>query len=239
MDINSNYQNGVLSYDRINQKITDGSGATPKLHRTTPLGGGAKRAFDVLVAVAALCIAAPLMIATSVAIKVLDGGPIFFVQRRIGFAGRSFPCLKFRTMEVNAEEKLKQYLLAHDGAAAEWNISRKLKRDPRITFIGNALRRTSIDELPQLFNVLLGHMSMVGPRPVVAEEIQYYGNDAQTYFSARPGLTGAWQISGRSDVSYPERVQLDCGYCNQWSFAKDISIVMKTVPILLMRRGSY
>jgi exopolysaccharide production protein ExoY len=239
MDINSNYQNGVLSKRRINHKITDIGTAAPKLHRTTPLGGAAKRVFDVMVALVALCIAAPMMIATSAAIKLSDGGPIFFVQRRIGFAGRSFPCLKFRTMQVDAEEKLKQYLLAHEGAAAEWDSSRKLKRDPRITFIGNALRRTSIDELPQLFNVLLGHMSMVGPRPVVPEEIQYYGNDAVTYFSARPGLTGAWQISGRSDVSYPERVQLDCRYCNQWSFAKDVSIVVKTVPVLLMRRGSY
>jgi exopolysaccharide production protein ExoY len=239
MDINSNYQNGVLSYVRINQKIIDAGSATPKLQRTTPLGGAAKRAFDVLVALVALCVAAPVMIATSIVIKLHDRGPIFFVQTRIGFAGRSFPCLKFRTMEVNAEEKLKQYLLAHDGAAAEWNSSRKLKRDPRITFIGNALRRTSIDELPQLFNVLLGHMSMVGPRPVVPEEIQYYGSDALTYFSARPGLTGAWQISGRNDVSYPDRVRLDCLYCSEWSFAKDILIVVKTVPALLMRRGSY
>jgi exopolysaccharide production protein ExoY len=239
MDINSNYQNGVLYYDPINQKFTYSSGEMPKVQRTTPLGGGAKRAFDVLVALVALCIAAPVMIITSIAIKMLDGGPVFFVQRRIGFAGRSFPCLKFRTMEMGAEEKLRQYLLAHDWAAAEWHSSRKLKQDPRVTLIGGALRRTSIDELPQLFNVLIGHMSMVGPRPVVADEIQYYGGDAQAYFSTRPGLTGAWQISGRSDISYPERVQLDCRYCNHWSFWRDVIIMLKTLPILLMRRGSY
>jgi exopolysaccharide production protein ExoY len=239
MDINSSYHNGVLASERVNHNTSETTVAAPKLHCTTPLGGGAKRAFDVLVALAALCIAAPVMIATSIAIKMLDGGPIFFVQNRIGFAGRSFPCLKFRTMEVGAEDKLKQYLLAHDWAAAEWNSSRKLKRDPRITLIGNALRRTSIDELPQLFNVLIGHMSMVGPRPVVADEIQYYGGDAQAYFSTRPGLTGEWQTSGRSDLSYPERVQLDCRYCSRWSFSKDLFIMLKTLPILVMRRGSY
>lgn len=239
MDINSNYQKVVLSNDAITRKFTYPGNQIPKVQRITPLGGGAKRAFDVLVALVALCVAAPVMVITSVAIKLLDGGPVFFVQQRIGFAERSFPCLKFRTMEMGAEEKLRQYLLAHDGAAAEWQSSRKLKRDPRITLIGGALRRTSIDELPQLFNVLLGHMSMVGPRPVVAEEIQYYGGDAQAYFSTRPGLTGAWQISGRNDISYPERVQLDCRYCSQWSFSKDVMIMLKTLPILLMRKGSY
>lgn len=239
MDINSEYPNSLLSYRILTTNNPDIDYLPPKEYKITPLGGAPKRAFDLLVAAVALCVAVPVMLATSIVIKMLDGGPVFFVQNRLGFAGQSFPCFKFRTMEVGAEEKLMQYLLVDVGAAEEWKSTRKLKRDPRLTLIGSALRRSSIDELPQLLNVLLGHMSMVGPRPVVAEEIQYYGGEAEAYFSTRPGLTGEWQISGRNDLSYAERVRLDYQYCTRWSFTNDLLILLKTLPIILLRRGSY
>ncbi len=142
-------------------------------------------------------------------------------------------------MKIDAELRLQEWLLKNPVAAEEWNATQKLKYDPRLTPIGKSLRRSSLDELPQLFNVFRGEMSLVGPRPVVAEEVPRYGRDIAHYYSVRPGLTGAWQVSGRNDVSYTERVRLDTEYCTTWSFTKDLTIMLKTLPVLLSRRGSY
>lgn len=172
-------------------------------------------------------------------VKLQDGGPILFVHQRIGFQGRMFGCLKFRTMCCNAEARLDQYLHANPQAALEWKTTQKLKTDPRVTVAGSVLRRLSFDELPQLINVIKGEMSLVGPRPITADELRRYGRDAVYYLAVRPGLTGAWQVSGRNDVSYEERVRLDTDYCKTWSGAKDMNIMLRTLPVLFFRRGSY
>jgi exopolysaccharide production protein ExoY len=142
-------------------------------------------------------------------------------------------------MVPNAAEVLDRYLASNPEAAAEWQLARKLKTDPRITPLGSVLRKSSVDELPQLVNILKGHMSFVGPRPIVTEEIEKYGQFFASYEKARPGLTGPWQISGRNDVSYHERILLDHDYAQNWSFSKDIAILVKTIPAVLKSRGSY
>ncbi|WP_327791304.1 sugar transferase [Rhizobium herbae] len=203
------------------------------------VGGAYKRILDMAVSGAAIVLLSPILATVAIVIKLCDGGPIFFMHQRIGFGGQPFTCLKFRTMSVDAEARLREYLLANPLTAEEWNASQKLKKDPRLTAIGGSLRRSSIDELPQLFNVLRGDMSLVGPRPVVADEMARYGRDVSYYLSARPGLTGAWQVSGRNDVSYAERVRLDVEYCETWSPMKDVLIMLRTIPALFSGRGSY
>ncbi|TCL66376.1 exopolysaccharide production protein ExoY [Rhizobium sp. BK251] len=187
----------------------------------------------------AIVLLSPLFVAAAIAVKLCDGGPILFKHERIGFGGQPFLCLKFRTMTVDAEAILGNLLHSNPEAAEEWNATQKLKKDPRLTSLGRALRRFSIDELPQLINVLGGEMSLVGPRPIVADEVVRYGRDFTYYLSARPGLTGAWQISGRSDAPYSERVRLDSEYCATWSPTKDLLIMLRTIPFLLSGRGSY
>jgi exopolysaccharide production protein ExoY len=166
------------------------------------------------------------------------GGPIIFSHRRIGHNGVAFNCYKFRTMIRNSDEFMRQYLAVNPDAAHEWATTRKLKRDPRVTALGNLLRRSSLDELPQFINVLRGEMSCVGPRPIVPEELKFYGASTSEYLRARPGLTGAWQVSGRSDTSYKERVALDCKYVREWSLRTDIVILLKTIPAAVASRGS-
>lgn len=150
-----------------------------------------------------------------------------------------FPCLKFRTMVNNNEELLEKYLAANPAERAEWLATRKLRNDPRITPFGAFLRKSSIDEIPQLVNVVLGHMSMVGPRPIVPSETVYYGQNYADYIRVRPGLTGLWQVSGRSDADYVKRVQLDALYVANRSFVGDLVIMVKTIPAVLNARGSY
>ena len=198
-----------------------------------------KRALDVAASSVAVVLLAPLLATIAITVKICDGGPVLFRHRRIGCGGRTFECLKFRTMKVDAEARLQEWLLQNPLAADEWNATQKLRNDPRLTAVGKSLRRSSIDELPQLFNILRGDMSLVGPRPVVAEEVPRYGRDIAHYYSVRPGLTGAWQVSGRNDLSYAERVRLDAEYCTTWSFTKDLVIMLKTVPVLFSGRGSY
>jgi len=171
-------------------------------------------------------------------IRTGDGGPAFFKQARIGRSGKSFRCWKFRTMACNADEALQRLLAADPVAAQEWAESQKLTRDPRITPVGAFLRRSSLDELPQLFNIILGDMSFVGPRPIVAAERERYGEAFTHCFSVPPGLTGLWQISGRSDCSYATRVLLDSQYASEWHLMLDAKILVKTVPAVLMQRGS-
>lgn len=204
-----------------------------------PLGGLHKRAFDLVVAGGALVALSPVIGAAALAIRLQDNGPAFYGQQRIGRDGKPFKCLKLRTMVVDADAALQAHLEADPQAAREWAETRKLKRDPRITRLGQFLRKSSLDELPQLINIVRGEMSIVGPRPVVADELDYYGPDRRHYLAARPGLTGLWQISGRNDVSYESRVRLDVSYVQNWSLRSDIAIVGRTIPAVLRVRGSY
>lgn len=198
-----------------------------------------KRTLDVTASLIAIVLLSPVLASVAIMVKICDGGPILFRHRRIGYGGKTFECLKFRTMKTDAELRLQEWLLNNPVAAEEWSATQKLKYDPRLTPIGKSLRRSSLDELPQLFNIFRGDMSLVGPRPVVAEEVPRYGRDIAHYYSVRPGLTGAWQVNGRNDVSYAERVRLDTEYCTTWSFTKDLTIMLKTVPVLFSGRGSY
>lgn len=198
----------------------------------------AKRWMDVSVALLAIIALAPLMVVIAIMIRRGDGGPALFRQIRVGKDGRRFACLKFRSMVRDAESALQRHLATRPEAAREWAENQKLANDPRVTGLGNFLRRSSLDELPQLFNVLAGDMSLVGPRPIVPAECSRYGEDLKFYLAARPGITGLWQVSGRSDCSYPERVALDVAYAKNWRLTTDLVIVFRTVPAVLLRRGS-
>ncbi|MEN3794740.1 sugar transferase [Fulvimarina sp. MAC3] len=207
--------------------------------RSAPYGGWLKRVIDISLAVCGLLLISPLFFLAAIAVKLADGGPVFFSHQRVGFNGKSFGCLKFRTMRTDAKERLQDYLDSDPLIREEWAATQKLKNDPRLTPIGHVLRKSSIDELPQLINIIRGDMSLVGPRPIVTEELKKYGSLASLYLSARPGLTGLWQVSGRSDTTYDQRVRLDANYLSQWSFANDTGIILKTVPALFAQRGSY
>ncbi len=202
-----------------------------------PIPRIAKSTADILVALALLVITAPFLLAISFAIR-LDGGPVLFRQLRIGVAGRPFYCLKFRTMIVDADRKLEAALAGSAELRAEWNTHRKLRDDPRITRVGRFLRKTSLDELPQLINVLRRDMSLVGPRPIVASEVPLYGDHIAQYYATRPGLTGLWQVSGRSNTTFERRVQLDVWYVNNWTFWHDIVVLLKTIPAVFKRQGA-
>lgn len=207
--------------------------------RTGPVGGSLKRGFDVVVAATGLVVLSPVLAVLALAIRWGDGGPATFSHTRVGYRHRPFRCLKLRTMVVDDGAVLDRHLRENPAAAAEWAATRKLKDDPRVTRLGRFLRTTSLDELPQLVNVLRGEMSIVGPRPVTEAEIEFYGAAGPTYLSALPGLTGLWQVSGRNDVSYQTRVALDVSYIERWSIWRDIRIVLLTVPAVVLSRGSY
>ena len=207
--------------------------------RPRSVGGGVKRGFDVAAALTAILMLLPMFCLVALAIKLWDRGPVFYRHRRIGLGGSSFDCLKFRSMVVNGDEVLSRHLAASRAAAREWEETRKLKDDPRVTPLGAGMRKTSIDELPQLLNILRGEMSFVGPRPIVTAEVPKYGDAIHHYLSARPGLTGPWQVSGRNDVDYTTRVALDRGYVEDWSFWRDVSIIAKTARVVVTARGCY
>ena len=197
-----------------------------------------KRVFDVVGALGLIVLFLPLMAVVYALIK-LDGGPAVFAHARVGANGRRLKVLKFRTMVQDADTVLAE-LLARDAAArAEWERDFKLQNDPRITGVGRFLRRSSLDELPQLFNVLAGSMSLVGPRPIVHAEVSRYGAAIADYYRCKPGLTGLWQVSGRNDVSYAERVALDSLYVRSWSFWADIWLMFRTVGVVINRSGAY
>jgi exopolysaccharide production protein ExoY len=204
-----------------------------------PLGGSIKRIFDVIASLTAIVFLSPLIALVCVAVYVEGQGPVLFRQRRIGFKSQEFTCLKFRTMAVDAQDILQEYLANDDDARREWQLSRKLRNDPRITTLGRFLRRSSIDELPQLFNVLVGHMSIVGPRPIVADEVALYREHFCDYTTARPGLTGLWQISGRNTTSYPQRVAYDVEYVRNWSLTGDVRIMCATIMHIWEGEGAY
>lgn len=203
------------------------------------VGRASKRAVDIVMATTALVLLSPLMLIVALIVKLSDQGPVFYSHTRIGYGGAAFGCLKFRTMKTDAAAQLAELLRANPASRAEWETTRKLKNDPRITAVGDILRKSSIDELPQLINILRGEMSVVGPRPVTAEELARYGEHVTSYMAARPGLTGQWQTSGRNDVSYEYRVALDVQYIRDWSLTRDFIIIAKTVPALFSQRGCY
>jgi len=198
--------------------------------------GAAHRAFDLALATACLMFLWPLMLATALFVRLSGPGPIIFRHVRVGRDGMPFVCFKFRTMNKQAEELLTELLGTCGTLRHEWQSNQKIRRDPRVTRIGHLLRRYSIDELPQLFNVLRGDMSMVGPRPIVEAEIDRYGANFADYCRVKPGITGLWQISGRNCLSYERRVELDSLYARGRSLRGDMGIVVRTVPVVL--RGS-
>jgi Undecaprenyl-phosphate galactose phosphotransferase WbaP len=197
-----------------------------------------KRAFDILVSGILIIMLSPVLITLTVLIR-RSGGSAFYGHPRVGQDGHLFKCLKFRSMRPDADKVLKQLLASDPVAKAEWDKDFKLKNDPRITPVGHFIRKTSLDELPQLFNVLKGEMSLVGPRPVVQDELERYGSAAVFYLEAKPGITGLWQVSGRNDTTYAERVSLDSWYVQNWSLWYDIAILFKTFDEVFNRRGAY
>ena len=206
---------------------------------TAPVGLSAKRIVDIAIALSAIVLLAPLLIICFAATVLSSPGPALFRHRRVGFNGTSFDCLKFRTMVTDAPDRLRQLLESDPMAAAEWAANRKLQYDPRVTAIGAILRKSSLDELPQLFNVLRGDMSTVGPRPVTEEELVRYSSSVGAYLACRPGITGLWQVSGRSTVTYDKRVACDTFYALNWSMALDAKILIVTIPSLLLSDNAY
>ena len=204
-------------------------------------GALAKRLFDVAFSLTVLIVFAPVYLLLIGLIALSSRGPIFYVQERIGKNYKPFGCIKFRTMIRNADEVLLEMMETSPGLRQEFKSNFKLRRDPRITRIGRFLRITSLDEFPQFLNVLKGDMSVVGPRPVVTEELERYGNYADRVFSIRPGITGLWQVSGRNDIPYPRRVQIDVYYVNFRSFLMDLWIVSRTIGVILFPKdnGAY
>ena len=197
------------------------------------------RALDLFIAVAVIVFTAPLLAALAIMIKLHDGGPAVFGHSRIGRRGRSFRCYKFRTMVVDADARLQALLATDPEARREWELDRKLRNDPRVTPVGAFLRKSSLDELPQVFNVLRGEMSIVGPRPIVAAEAVRYGASFRQYCAVRPGITGLWQVSGRNNLPYHRRVALDRLYARSKCLSVDVKILVLTIPAVLSRNGSY
>lgn len=198
-----------------------------------------KRAMDIAVAVVLGVLALPLMVVIAAAILLESGGPVLFGHMRVGKGGRRFRLWKFRTMVVDGEEVLRRHLSGDPVRAREWALTHKLRNDPRVTRVGRLLRTTSLDELPQLWNVLRGDMSMVGPRPVVDEELNRYADAASLYLRVRPGLTGLWQVSGRNDTTYKQRIEIDKHYIRRWSPALDALVLLKTVRVVIVGKGAY
>ena len=197
-----------------------------------------KRTVDVLGALLICAVFSPLILVIALMMS-LEGGPILFRHRRIGRGGEPFGCLKFRTMVPNAEQILQDLLEKDPAAKAEWVRDHKLRSDPRIPPIGRFLRKTSLDELPQLWNVLRGEMSLVGPRPIVKEEMLRYGRHLRTYLAAKPGVTGLWQVTGRNDTDYRRRVVMDTYYVRKRSLLMDLRILFKTVKVVIWGHGAY
>lgn len=200
----------------------------------------AKRIFDVILSFIGLVALSPIFLLMALLVKLTSEGRVFYGQERMGRGGLTFTCYKFRTMRSDADSLLEQLLDEHPELLDEWNQSRKLKNDPRINSVGKFLRKTSLDELPQLWNVLKGDLSLVGPRPVVQSELdRYYKTKAAKVLSLRPGITGLWQVSGRNNVNYDERVRLDEVYVDKRSLFLDLQILLKTIPAVVNGYGAY
>jgi len=227
-----------ISGDAVPSTIGCSSEVRLNMWATSSPAWVAKRSLDVSVALTALFLLLPLFLLIALMIWATDRKTPVFRHMRIGRDGRRFGCLKFRSMVPEGDAVLAAHLAADPQARAEWAATHKLSDDPRITRIGHVLRKTSLDELPQLWNVLRGEMSLVGPRPIVTAEVARYGHAFATCFSVPPGLTGLWQVSGRSDTTYAERVALDLDYATRWSLRRDLTIMLRTIPAVLAQRGS-
>ncbi len=198
-----------------------------------------KRLVDIVL----VLLASPLILAVCLVIALLirstSPGPVFFCHRRIGKSGRFFSMWKFRSMRMNADELLEQYFVEHPASRTEWSATHKLRHDPRVTPLGRFIRRTSLDEIPQMWNVLNGTMSLVGPRPIVAAEVQKYGSEYFYYCAAKPGLTGLWQVSGRSTLTYDQRVELDRQYVLHCDLLGDLGILFRTFRCVIEKDGAF
>ncbi len=197
------------------------------------------RLMDVIIAFVAFMFVVPVLLLMCIAISIQDRGWPIFVHYRIGRGGALFPCLKLRTMVRDSDVRLRKLLETDAAARREWEVDQKLRNDPRITPLGQFLRKSSLDELPQLLNVIWGHMSLVGPRPIVPAEAARYGRYMQFYCAVRPGITGLWQVSGRNDIGYRRRVAMDTLYCRTRTVGGDISIMVRTIPAVLVSRGTF
>lgn len=197
-----------------------------------------KRVFDRVLAAVLLLFFAPFLLLVAAVLLLSEGRPVFFAHTRVGLGGRAFRCLKFRTMVRDADARLQRLLESDPIARREWQATHKLAEDPRVSCVGDFLRRTSLDELPQLINVLRGEMSLVGPRPVVQDESVHYGEHFADYLSVRPGLTGEWQVSGRSNTTYAQRVAMDVAYVRNRSFLGDLWVLWRTLGVVLGRDGA-
>jgi exopolysaccharide production protein ExoY len=224
--------------DQVDPAILMAAGHGASVPECRPAREVLKRAFDVIGAILLGIIFAPMILAIGVLLR-REGGPIIFRHRRVGREGKAFDCLKFRSMVPDADRVLRELLEGHPELRAEWLRDHKLRVDPRITSVGRFLRRTSLDELPQLWNVIRGEMSLVGPRPVVREELLRYGRCACIYLSARPGVTGLWQVTGRNNTDYRRRVVLDVYYVRRQNLLLDLYILLKTTRVVLGGSGAY
>ena len=198
-----------------------------------------KRGVDLALILLLSPILLPILLLVVAAVRASSSGPIFFSHRRIRRHGQFFTMWKFRTMCVDSAEVLETYLRANPAAQAEWRLTHKLKHDPRVTPLGRFLRKSSMDELPQLWNVIIGNMSLVGPRPIVAAEVERYGTFFADYCKVKPGVTGLWQVSGRSHIDYPKRVRLDSEYVQTWSLWSDLAILLRTLTSVINRDGAF
>ena len=223
------------------------SGASARPHRARQTSAPAslfryrivKRVVDIFIILLSLPVLLPAILIVAAIVKATSPGPIFFSHRRICRGGAFFSMWKFRTMCQNSSDVLEKYLAEHPPARAEWNKTHKLRVDPRITPVGSFLRRFSLDELPQAWNVMLGQMSVVGPRPIVAAEVEKYGSFFEFYSRVKPGITGLWQVSGRSGLSYDARIRLDREYVLNWSLLRDVKILVLTCRSVVNREGAY
>jgi undecaprenyl-phosphate galactose phosphotransferase len=228
---------------RYRYDYADGDMPVPTVAETIPAACpssmvSSKLIFDILITIPLVLLLTPVYLAI-VLVLAFGEGPVFYAQPRIGRNGRSFPCLKFTTMVPNADRLLAELLASDPEAAAEWELHVKLRNDPRITAIGRFLRRTSLDELPQLFNVLLGHMSLVGPRPIAEYERERWSEVYDAYTAIRPGVTGPWQIHHRNNTDYEERFTALQTYLADWSLTADCKYLLQTVLVPFRRRGAY
>jgi exopolysaccharide biosynthesis polyprenyl glycosylphosphotransferase len=207
--------------------------------RLTGMNTVAKLVLDYIGAICGLIALTPVFLVIAIIMKRTDPGPIIYRRRVVGVGGKEFDAFKFRTMVINSKEVLADLLARDPEARAEWNQFYKLKNDPRITKVGAFLRKTSIDELPQLLNVLRGEMSIVGPRMITLEEVEKYGHWGLNLFTVKPGITGLWQVTGRSELTYEERVRLDMRYIRNYSIWLDLQIILQTIPAVLLSKGAY
>lgn len=227
-----------LAIENRKTKVTPAKGTCPRDRKIYGMNGLLKRVFDIIVAASALIFLAPLMLIVAIALKI-EGGSVFYKQVRMGRDGTHFPMWKFRSMHPNSDQLLLDLLSTSQAATDEWEQFQKLRNDPRITRLGNLLRKTSIDELPQLFNVITGEMSIVGQRPILPHQTDTYGSHLPGYIRARPGITGLWQISGRNALTFEDRARIGSEYVNQWTLIRDVKILLMTVPVVMFSRDAY